>query len=322
MREFRSFLAPQIRQFIRYRQASQCWSGSSEKNLAYFDRYCHENYPGADALTQEMADGWCRKRDTENSSSCGTRTGPVRSFLLFLNMRGLSCVQPPEPPRHGRRSYVPHAFTEEELARFFQECDSVKAYNRKNSQVRKLTIPVFFRLLYSSGIRTNEARLLRRGDVSLSDGVLDIRQSKGYNQHYAVLHSSMLELIRRYDAAIEAIMPGREYFFPSSRNGHYNCGWVTRTFSQLWETANPSSHATPYDLRHNYAITNINRWVGQGFGFHDRLVCLSKSMGHSKLESTRYYYSIVPALAQVLDEKTGASSERMIPEVPDYEETN
>ena len=75
-------------------------------------------------------------------------------------------------------------------------------------------------------------------------------------------------------------------------------------------------------IRHNYAITNINRWVGQGFGFHDRLVCLSKSMGHSKLESTRYYYSIVPALAQVLDEKTGASSERMIPEVPDYEETN
>lgn len=109
MREFRSFLAPQIRQFIRYRQASQCWSGSSEKNLAYFDRYCHENYPGADALTQEMADGWCRKRDTENSSSCGTRTGPVRSFLLFLNMRGLSCVQPPESPRHSRRSYVPHA---------------------------------------------------------------------------------------------------------------------------------------------------------------------------------------------------------------------
>lgn len=321
MREFRSFLAPQIRQFIHYRQASQCWSGSSEKNLAYFDRYCRENYPGADALTQEMVDGWCRKRDTENRSSCGTRIGPVRSFVSFLNMRGLSSVHPPKPTGHAKRSYVPHAFTEEELARFFQECDSVKACGRKNSRVRKLTIPVFFRLLYSSGIRTNEARLLMRSDVSLPDGVLDIRQSKGYNQHYIVLHGSMLELMRRYDAAVGALMPGREYFFPSSRNGHYNSGWVTGTFSQLWEKANPSSsHASAYDLRHNYAITNINRWAGQGFEFHDRFVYLSKSMGHSKLESTRYYYSIVPALAKVLDEKTGESSEWMIPEVPDYEE--
>lgn len=40
MKEFRSFLAPQIRHFIRYRQASQRWNGSSyEENLMLFDRY-------------------------------------------------------------------------------------------------------------------------------------------------------------------------------------------------------------------------------------------------------------------------------------------
>ena len=34
MKEFRSFLAPQIRHFIRYRQASQRWNDSSyEENL-------------------------------------------------------------------------------------------------------------------------------------------------------------------------------------------------------------------------------------------------------------------------------------------------
>ena len=66
MKEFRSFLAPQIRHFIRYRQASQRWNGSSyEENLMLFDRYCLENYPGDTMLTQEMVDGWCRQRDTE-----------------------------------------------------------------------------------------------------------------------------------------------------------------------------------------------------------------------------------------------------------------
>lgn len=149
---------------------------------------------------------------------------------------------------------------------------------------------------------------------------MNIQESKGYDQHYIVLHDSMLELMRKYDAAVDTIMPEREYFFPSSRNGHYNCGWVVNNFNQIWRKATPTSHATAYDFRHNYAIMNINRWVGQGFEFHDKLVYLSKSMGHSKLESTRYYYSIVPALAQVLDEKTGDSSEYLIPEVSDYEE--
>ena len=37
MREFRSFLAPQIYQFIRYKQAAQSWSNSTEKALAAFD---------------------------------------------------------------------------------------------------------------------------------------------------------------------------------------------------------------------------------------------------------------------------------------------
>ena len=108
MREFRSFLAPQILQFIRYKLASQCWSNSSEKNLAYFDRYCRENYPEADTLTQEMVDGWCRKRDTENSASCGTRISSVRSFISFLNARGLSVYDTlPVWPVYGNQMPVP-----------------------------------------------------------------------------------------------------------------------------------------------------------------------------------------------------------------------
>ena len=40
-------------------------------------------------------------------------------------------------------------------------------------------------------------------------------------------------------------------------------------------------------------------------------------MGHTTLESTKYYYSIVPGLS----EQTENSSEWMIPEVPLDEET-
>lgn len=183
MKEFRSFLSPQIHSFIRYRQASQRWNDSSyEENLMLFDHYCHANDPCATALTQEMVDGWCRQRRTETNNSCRSRIYVVDSFVRFLNMRGLSNVQPPQIPRKERRRYLPHAFTEEELIRFFHECDSIPVINsRKETIIRKMSVPVFFRLLYSSGIRTNEARLLLRENVDLRRGILDIQYSKGHD---------------------------------------------------------------------------------------------------------------------------------------------
>lgn len=145
MKEFRSFLAPQIRHFIRYRQASQRWNDSSyEENLMLFDRYCLENYPGDTMLTQEMVDGWCRQRHTEANNSCRSRIYVVDSFVRFLNGRGLSPVQPPQIPRKEMRTYIPHAFTQEELSRFFHECDHIPVINnRKETVIGKMTIPVF-----------------------------------------------------------------------------------------------------------------------------------------------------------------------------------
>lgn len=322
MKEFLSFLSPQIHAFIRYRQASRRWNDSSyEENLMLFDHYCHENHPEDTILTQDMVDGWCRQRETETNNSCRSRIYVVDSFVRFLNERGMSLVKPPQIPRKERRTYIPHAFTEEELARFFHECDSISVIsNRKETIIRKMTVPVFFRLLYSSGIRTNEARLLLRENVDLGRGILDIRYSKGHDQHYIVLHDSMLEIMCRYDAAISGVVSGRKYFFPSIRNSHFNRGWVTKNFNLLWRKVN-TSRATAYEFRHHYAVANINQWAGYGFEFHDRLVSLSKSMGHTTLESTRYYYSIVPGLSEIIKEQTESSSDWMMPEVPADEET-
>lgn len=78
---------------------------------------------------------------------------------------------------------------------------------------------------------------------------------------------------------------------------------------------NDSANVRPYDLRHHYAITNINMWIGEGIDFYDKLHYLSKSMGHSSLESTKYYYSLVPALATTIEEKTSEDFDIIIPEV-------
>ncbi len=64
---------------------------------------------------------------------------------------------------------------------------------------------------------------------------------------------------------------------------------------------------------------NINSWPEDPFEFNARLHYLSKSMGHSSIESTLHYYSIVPRLADILREKTEKGMDAILPEVP-YEE--
>jgi len=130
----------------------------------------------------------------------------------------------------------------------------------------------------------------------------------------------MMGLLKKYDVAIRKQYPDRTYFFPARGDAFHSRNWVQKNFRELWDKYN-HSHATAYELRHHYAIENINRWTDEGFGFHAKLLYLSKSMGHKRLESTKYYYSLVPGMADILEEKTGMDFESIVPEV-DYEESD
>lgn len=317
MSQYKSAISPLIERFVGYRKASGSWNAPCYGlNIKLFDHYCADKYPTCGELQQDMVDSWCAKRVTETNSSQDTRTRVVRAFIEYLRNRELTDAIPPKRLKPESLVYAPYAFDDDELQRFFNECDNIQPYlGRISSRIRKLTIPVFFRLLYSSGLRTTEARLLRTENVDLVRGVLDIRQSKGYDQHHVVLHDTMNDLMRRYDQAISALQPDRVYFFESSKGSHYSRDWVQDNFREFWNKANAPADVVAYDIRHHYAIVNINSWIDDGFEFNDKLQYLSKSMGHRSIEATRYYYSIVPRLADTLREKTEDGFNAIVPEV-------
>lgn len=56
----------------------------------------------------------------------------------------------------------------------------------------------------------------------------------------------------------------------------------TEANNKMWRQHN-RGYVVPYEIRHNYAVENINGWTGIGFDFNAKLLYLSKSMGHSVL---------------------------------------
>src|SRR5262249_60810445 len=102
---------------------------------------------------------------------------PVRELARWLRRRGVPAWVLPigALPRPAR--YVPHIYTDQELAALFAQTDRC----HYNSQVpfRHLVMPVLFRTIYACGLRASEARLLGFGDVYADAGVLPIRDGKG-----------------------------------------------------------------------------------------------------------------------------------------------
>lgn len=318
-RPFNSFLAPKLEEFILSRQAANKWNVSYDKDIHRFDNYIARNYADANILTDEML-SWCNQRPTEKGYSCRARTAAIWHFVDYARLQKWYNIERRRDTSNEASIYVPHYFTSEELSLFFNECDSYfldLSFRRKSraNMLNRLELPVFFRLLLSSGMRTCEARWLKCSDVDFSTGVIEIEKSKGINQHRIVLHETMLSILRDYDNAMSKLMPGRIHLFPNRNDCPHKPEWESHHFRNIWYKIS-NERACPYDLRSYYAVTNITKWENHGYELSGKLLFLSRSMGHKNIQSTFGYFHITPMLTDKLKRNTEKNFNRILPKLP------
>lgn len=180
---------------------------------------------------------------------------------------------------------------------------------RCRAPTKHLVVSVIFRMIYCCGLRPIEARRLRRKDVNLFNGTVNILESKGHKDRIVVLSEDMLELCRNYGQCVETIYPDRKYFSPSPSvrgDGMYSMEWIIPTFRRFLQAAGISGYGEIqprlYDLRHTFATHRLHQWVKEGKDVNACLAYLSEYMGHSNLESTAYYIHLLPTLYTDLPE--------------------
>lgn len=318
---FQSFLTEPIQQYKTYCELTSSWHHDKEKIIRRFDKFCFENYQNNQVLPQEAVDQYFLKQETETANSCRARVFPAIGLIRYMNIHGFCSIDIPEIPDNMPCTYVPHIMTDEELRNFFTVCDTLPKYSSLVEDYnRRLTVPVIFRLLYSSGLRPYEARMIEVDDINLETGVVRIREVKGKYQHHIVLHDTVIKMMAEYDQEIKHFYPDRKYFFPgNAKTPFVSQQWLSRNFKELWSVVN-NSYSRPYDFRHNYAIRNINSWEGGNLSEqYSKLVYLSLSMGHRSLNSTRYYYAYSPTMAELICKRTSEGIDMILPEI-DYED--
>jgi integrase len=267
--------------------------GAEEQVLSRFAAFCRAEFPELDAPSQASVEAWlaaARCRGVK-PATLQNLAAPLRELARWLLSRGVPAYVLPAGalPRPAR--YVPHIYTDQELADLFAQTD--RCHYCSLVPFRHLVMPVLFRTIYACGLRASEARLLRFADVDIDTGVLQIRDAKGGKDRQAPVSEPLRARLADYHAQVVG-RTGGEWFFPGTNGRPLTLGNVERNFRRfLWQAR--ISHGgrgqgpRVHDLRHTAAVNNLRRWFADGDDVGALLPVLQAYMGHSSPEDTAYY---------------------------------
>lgn len=263
--------------------------------LARFEVFSRREFPGLDTLTETSVQAWiaaARRRDVRPATLQGL-VAPVRELARWLARRGVPAYLLPRAvlPRPAR--YVPHIYTDAELAALFAQTD--RCHYCSEVPARHLVMPVLFRTIYACGLRCSEARLLRVADVDIDSGVLQIRDAKGGKDRQVPVSGPLHARLVGYHAQIARSPDTRVWFFPGARSGELlTLGNIDKNFRRfLWQAG--ISHGgrghgpRVHDLRHTFAVNNLRSWFAAGRDVGALLPVLQAYLGHSSIADTAYY---------------------------------
>lgn len=287
-----------------------------------FDRYCATEYPDADRLTEPIAVSWLKAGMSKTDGTVHRKVAFARMFGCYQRATGRNAYVISDRFTAGKNIFIPYIFSDNEMEGLFHEIDS---YEKPGKPLEGALLSAYFRLTYTCGLRPNEGRLLKRGEVDLGTGEIRIVNTKWHKSRTVVMSDDMRDAAASYAAMRDAVFPENGYFFPKPDGSPYTAAWMGgkfRKFFAMSKKDEPSELLPPvrvYDLRHRFATANLSRWLDQGIDIHSRLPYLQSYMGHKELAATAYYIHLLPENLVKSSGIDWESMNRLVPEVELWE---
>ena len=292
--DFKGFVgdfAELIIQFVQLKQSLGFDYKTDADMLKRFSKFTLKYTVKNHALPKELVDAWTARRPAERDATWENRVNNLRQFAKFLNDIGYEAYIPFCRAKINRNIYVPHIFTQDQLRRFFTECQNTKPHPLSNNH---LILPVLFRLLYGCGLRISEALALKNKHVDLEQGVVTIRSSKFDKDRLIPMSSSLTQYLKEYSVKIHAVSTPDDYFFMKKDRTRIASSTVYKKFRKvLWKSG--ISHGGKgrgprlHDMRHTFSVHSLNQMVRNGVDIYCALPILSTYLGHNSVAATERY---------------------------------
>lgn len=273
-----------------------------EQMLRYLaDLHQSLGYSGS-ALPKDFVLKYVEKRHNEQETNRFHRISTIRGLAEFMQRTGYSAyLFPYKGASCPANTYVPHIFSDKELAAIFIQADLYPS--TVLTPFRTIQYALLFRLLYGSGLRISEALSLTKSNVDLMAGTIFIQNAKFAKERILPLASSLVDRCRKYVESMQlrSVWQNSDYFFPNSIGTKYSEGAIYQAFRDLLRKSGISHGGRGkgprlHDLRHSYAVHCLRNWVREGKNLTTALPYLSVYMGHVGSRSTQYYLRLTSEL--------------------------
>jgi integrase/recombinase XerD len=142
----------------------------------------------------------------------------------------------------------------------------------------------FCALLYATGMRISEGRLLEISDIDFAQRVIHVRRGKGGLDRLVPLDLKLYSLLRSYYAYER---PPKPMMFANNEGGPLCLETVRRALLCASAAAGIGKVVTPHMLRHSFATNLLEHGTD--------LRTIQVVLGHRSIQSTTVYTRISPA---------------------------
>lgn len=178
-------------------------------------------------------------------------------------------------------------------------------------------MPVFFRILYTSGMRVSELRLARIRDINLGKGYITVHEAKNHKERYVPIHPLLMDKCKELKEKIHAHSSDDEYFFMLLPGRPMTLGNVYKNFRRYLEQASISHMGKGpriHDFRHTYCVNLLRKWSDEGKDMIAYLPYMRTMLGHESFEETAYYLKLTAERFPYIKERMRESFPDLIKE--------
>ncbi|SIQ66966.1 integrase/recombinase XerC [Rhizobium sp. RU35A] len=230
-----------------------------------------------------------RRRDGAGARSLGRHLAGLRSFLRYLERKGLvnaaaaGAIRAPKQPKS-----LPKPLSDVQAL----EVVTQQAQLHEEPWIAARDAAVLT-LLYGCGLRISEALDLKAGDVSADTTTLRIT-GKGGKTRLVPLLTVVPQAVETYRTLCPYHLAAEEPLFRGARGGKLNPSIIQREMQKLRGALGLPDSATPHALRHSFA-THLLAGGGD-------LRTIQELLGHASLSTTQVYTGVDQArLLEVYD---------------------
>ena len=308
MKPFESFLAPQLEEYMAYRQSLGYAEHPSVSNLKIFDRYLKSRKVDQQILLQPSFFLELRANLKVEQQTVNKVLSATRIFFQYLIRKEYYTENPlRDVPPLQSRSFIPFVFSPEETDRLLAAACKRIRKGQKHFLMDMATYLVIM-LLAKCGLRISEPIRLLYSHYRSDDGTIYIEKTKFRKDRLVPVPKDVLPEIENYLAVRKSLCPDDQnpYLLAGRNRQTLRDDKIRLVFHQAVRDMGLNrpkqfigditfGSPTPHSLRHSFAINTLKQIKERGKSPQHALPVLAAYMGHLKYQHTGAYLKVSDA---------------------------